>query len=959
MNPRSAVLLSPYRPPTSYPVSLNPEEAEAWLNGYFALWHPAVLATVGRPPVAASTYDHDVPQATHLYVVPTGPTLYQPADWGEQVAAANGAAFKATSDRAETTANLHAAVREFADRNPECAADKLSTPDEVVRLFEAVGFGYLLVEALFDAASHDRMLDDAGFWADVTAAATADTGDMRKHLKEAVEKLTAARRVLNTNDVKLIDLFLPTAEPTGSPWPASLSAGLPLSVLAPAEWLEQLAERHPERFAELKAKILPDLPSVVDLCVGAYRERDDAVLPAESQWWNLRAGRAAVKTLFGVAPTVYARQRSAYHPHLPSWLLHAGYKNAVMVGFDGAMVPSRNAVVLNWSAPDGKALDTFSRTPVPAADPLTFFNLVYTLHQAFSTDSTPTVAFQHSGEPAAIGYEQLLALGELGEACGEWVGLGRFLGDHHYGDYLGSTTADDYFNDYLDDRVTHRKRPDPVSGFAAHLRQRRRIDSAYTLAALHRMLTPPGEADERLIAELEAAEREVELNPDPTPRPPPRTGEGEKDNHPLTPPLRFGEGAGGWGLETQFARQLADRIQVRSAPSQPGLLVFNPCNFTRRVALELDDFGGPIPVSDPVKAAEFSGRAAKLVVEVPSLGFAWVPRGTPGGPQPKARIKSAENTVVRNEFVEADFDPITGAIRAVRDLRSRMNRLGMQLVFNPGSKTKARSVTVTNAGAALGEVTCDGDIVDEHDKLLCRFRQRLRAWVGRPVLELRIDLDPVHHPTGYPWHAYYGARFAWRDPRAALFRGANGSNDRSTYTRPVSPDYFELRIGAERTFVFTGGLPFVQKHADRMADVVLLPEGEQARSFELLVAFDRDHPMQTALGWVTPSPLVRTDKGPPHIGPSGWLAHVDLPSLLMTSLRPVAPGDGMSRAVAMRLIETAGFGGAAEVRFARDPDRVSHVDGADVVGGSLTVAEGGTTVEFSANEAFRVKAEWV
>jgi hypothetical protein len=249
--------------------------------------------------------------------------------------------------------------------------------------------------------------------------------------------------------------------------------------------------------------------------------------------------------------------------------------------------------------------------------------------------------------------------------------------------------------------------------------------------------------------------------------------------------------------------------------------------------------------------------------------------------------------------------------------------------------------------------------VGEHDKLLCRFRQRLRAWVGRPVLELRLDLDPVHHPTGYPWHSYYGARFAWRDPRAALFRGANGSNDRSTYTRPVSPDYLELRIGSERTFVFTGGLPFVQKHADRMADVVLLPEGEQARSFELLIAFDREYPMQTALGWVTPSPVVMTDKGPPHIGPSGWLAHVDLPSLLMTSLRPVAPGDGMSRAVAMRLIETVGFGGAAELRFARDPDRMSHVDGADAVGGPLTVAEGGTTVEFSANEAFRVKAEWV
>jgi len=35
---------------------------------------------------------------------------------------------------------------------------------------------------------------------------------------------------------------------------------------------------------------------------------------------------------------------------------------------------------------------------------------------------------------------------------------------------------------------------------------------------------------------------------------------------------------------------------------------------------------GPIPVADPVKAAEFAGTTARLVVEVPPLGYAWVPR---------------------------------------------------------------------------------------------------------------------------------------------------------------------------------------------------------------------------------------------------------------------------------------------------------------------------------------------
>jgi hypothetical protein len=410
--------------------------------------------------------------------------------------------------------------------------------------------------------------------------------------------------------------------------------------------------------------------------------------------------------------------------------------------------------------------------------------------------------------------------------------------------------------------------------------------------------------------------------------------------------------------ESEWAKRLADRIQARSADGQPGLLVFNPCGFARRVALELDDFPGPIPVADPVKAVQFDGRSAKLVVEVPALGFAWVPRqAAPNATPPKPRIKTADGSTVRNEFFEAELDPATGGLRSFRDARLRMNRLGMQLVFNPGSKTRCRSITAT-AGAALGEVIAEGDILDEHDGLLATFRHRLRAWVGRPALEVLIELDPTHAPTGYPWHAYYAARFGWRDDRAALFRGVNGANVQTTYTRPVSPDYLEARLLAERSFIFTGGLPFIQRNGTRMADVILVPEGEQGRHFELLLAMDREYPMQTAAGWVAPAPVVLTDKGPPPVGPSGWLGHLDLPSLLLTELRPVEAGDGAVRAVAARFVECSGYGGTADLRFARDAARAGLIDGEGNPLHELSVTDGAVPLEFSAGETFRVKVEW-
>jgi hypothetical protein len=387
-------------------------------------------------------------------------------------------------------------------------------------------------------------------------------------------------------------------------------------------------------------------------------------------------------------------------------------------------------------------------------------------------------------------------------------------------------------------------------------------------------------------------------------------------------------------------------------------MVFNPCGFTRRVALELDDFPGPIPVADPVKAAQFDGRSAKLVVEVPALGFAWIPRqASPNTPPPRPRIKTADGNTVRNEFFEAEIDATTGGLRAFRDARLRMNRLGMQFVFNPGSKTRCRSVTA-NAGAALGEVIAEGDILDEHDGLLATFRHRLRAWVGRPALEVLIELDPKHAPTGYPWHAYYAARFGWRDDRAALFRGVNGANVQTGYTRPVSPDYLETRLLAERSFVFTGGLPFIQRHDTRMADVILAPEGEQGRRFELLLAMDREYPMPTAAGWAAPSPVVFTEKGPPPVGPSGWLGHLDLPSLLLTELRPADPGPGTVRAVTARFVECSGYGGTADLQFARDAAKAELIDGEGNPLTELSLSDGAVPLEFSAGETFRVKVEW-
>ena len=110
MNTHELVLLSPYRYPAQYAMTMSDEDMAAWLNGYTALWHPALLWRAKGAPRCETTYDHETPKAGFVYALPETPPAYLPDDWDERVKQAGAIVFKATPDRATTLANLKAAL---------------------------------------------------------------------------------------------------------------------------------------------------------------------------------------------------------------------------------------------------------------------------------------------------------------------------------------------------------------------------------------------------------------------------------------------------------------------------------------------------------------------------------------------------------------------------------------------------------------------------------------------------------------------------------------------------------------------------------------------------------------------------------------------------------------------------------------------------------------------------------
>ncbi|MBI2805217.1 MAG: hypothetical protein HYX68_09595 [Planctomycetes bacterium] len=980
MDSHELVLLSPYRYPAQYAMTMSDEDMAAWLNGHTALWHPALLWQAKGPPRIEATYDHETPKPGHVYALPETPPAYLPDDWDERVKQAGSLVFRATPDREATLANLTAALTAEGAPSPGWKAGLDRVPTEIGPFF-GLAWGHLLLAALAEAMEHENLLEPESFWGEVQQAiallggmtytprvpapsdydaaetyapdspdeygtpdsaladasglpddtgakvpAIADTqepagadgqepvvadasgssSDWREPLRAAAARLLSAREVLYPVTIHLLDAAFLDEAALATGWPAGFDLGVTTNFIVDTATLERLAEQAPNRFAALQAAVQNDS---AEICGGSYLEREDPLLPLDSQLWNLRHGLDRARELLGVEIRVFARRRFGYHPQLPLLLTSNGLTKALFLTFDeNAGLPSYANVVVSWPSPDGKQVDAFARQPKYADSVDAYFNLGHAWFKTTREDQAATIFFLHRDKPTSVWHRDLMELANLAPVLGQWTTFSRYLGEVMPSEYPSMMTADDFHFDFLSERIAANS-DEPVSMFARHLRTRRRIDACWTYAALHRAL-----AGIRDTLDVEDALRTIEKQAETT----------------LTSPAELVD------LEKRIAAALADRLQARAEPNQPGYMILNPCGFARRAVLELEEGTNPLPIGGIVKACQLDKGRLYAVIEVPALGFAWLPReGPPGTPTMavKFRVGDPTTNTIRNDFLEVEVDPTTGGLKAIRDHKTRINRLGQMLVFNPGSRMVAQTIRVTSTGPALGEIVSEGFLLGEQDQVLANFRQRLRLWVGRPLLEMRIEITPQQPPAGYGWHAYFGARFAWRDERATLVRGFNGMGYITNHPRPQTPDYLDIRMAPLTTAILTGGLPFHQKQGGRMVDVIMVPEGEKATVFEIGIAVDREVPMQTAWGYVSPLAIVPATKGPPHIGASGWLFHIDASNLLLTRMTPgileasrERERPEVSDAITARFLECANYSGQAEFRCVRDPQRATVLD---------------------------------
>ena len=216
-------------------------------------------------------------------------------------------------------------------------------------------------------------------------------------------------------------------------------------------------------------------------------------------------------------------------------------------------------------------------------------------------------------------------------------------------------------------------------------------------------------------------------------------------------------------------------------PSKPGLLLLNPCavrpprhpgagRFRRRPAGRRPGQGrcsatAPRPgSSSKSRPSDSRGSAAPAS-----------PATRKPNPENRRPSSSPTSTASATKFFEAEIDPATGGLRSIRDSRRPREspRPATRLPARQQDGRRGNQGHVRRAGPRRNRQHRDA-----------RGRSRRRAGhasgsgsasgsAGR-CWKCGSSCLPERPPEGYPWHAYYGARFAWRDERATLLRGVLG-----------------------------------------------------------------------------------------------------------------------------------------------------------------------------------------
>lgn len=880
MNYDDVIILIPSHGLEDFPTELGEAEGGGLLNAFAVAWHPCLLAATGAIPTWHRADEPPEFTAGKLLFVPAAARDWLPHDWLEQ-ARANGAHVVSDgTSRDELTAR---ALEPLADRFP--------VPPRWEAEFYALGTCYLFIELLTRCMHHFGNLDESLLQREaVAAAAGVRAGDdtaVEKHLRTCYESLMESRERFYPVDSYLIDLCLLNADMADEKLLDELQQDTPFNLLVKGAELLKIAEARPELMTRLREVCAAGHVNVIG---GELNEVPTPVVPLETLIWDLQQGLQAYERVLGARPRTWGRYRYGFSTQLPQLLRRHGFHSALHILLYDGIYPEIEQSKIQWQGCDGTVIDALARLPLPAAGAASYLRFPQRLAETMEQDHVAALLFARWPGMTSEWYEDLRRIHRYAPVLGRMVTLDAFIAETDTPGRLSSFQEREYLSPFLVRSVALEER-DPISRYQRHFLRRLRFQSSQWVQNTARAIR--GEAiatDAELETELEA------YGPDAF----------DRDPHELNEALTAFQHRALDQLARLVCPQTAGNggATESAAPRRPGVLVFNPLSFARRVVVPLSDAVTGVASGGPVKAAQTETEPRCAVVQLPPCGFAWF--ATQPAAETAESRKLADEWVLRNEFFEVHISEDTGGILQVKEYGRRPNRLSQQLAFrylhertvppaDPDAKPtrtfysemRCRKIEVTSSGPAVGEIRSSGDLCDPVDgSRLAAFEQRFRIYRGRRTFDIDIHVEPESLPDGSPWATYFASRFAWNSSTAAQTRSVLEAAHGLQGERFESPHYFEIADESMRTTILTCGLPFHRRTGSRMVDTILIAAGEQERRFRCAIAVDEQYPMQAALDammdvYACPVP------GPPAAGPSGWFFRIRERHVVLTRILPL------------------------------------------------------------------------
>ena len=512
--------------------------------------------------------------------------------------------------------------------------------------FLALGTVRWLLRELTAAMGHADALDHDSLTRELMAGAHAwqigDWASAVNRLRASFEVLTQGRERFYPVDAYLIDLcLLDPAMPAGV-LADPLQNPVAISFIAPAQAIENQALHDPQRLAALRQAITDGWADVVG---GTYSEAEDPLLPLESIVWQFRRGNEVYRAhLDDRNVETFARRRFGLFTQLPQVAKRFGFRFAVHLAFDAGRFPVCAETKRLWESPDGSSLETLLRPPIAADRPSQGWLVPWRMAASMRNDHVAALPLVHWPQPVAPWYLDLRRAAGYSPVLGRWSTLNDFfhLTDRPYETFRPE--PDRYHTPYLAQAVGRREQ-EPVGRLTRHHRLRARLEAARAAQALALAIGSSSADPTTTTAELvevptlEEIESQIET-------------------------ARHDEAETGLArASTPWAEALARGIVATSPPattgatggSRPGYLVFNPLNVPRRAAVILPEAALDLRPEGPLRAAQFTEDGVWAVVDLPALGFAWVPKAADLG-RPPAAVELVDPRPPAQERVDRDRD---------------------------------------------------------------------------------------------------------------------------------------------------------------------------------------------------------------------------------------------------------------------------------------------------------------